>query len=738
MKALSKRLGIGTISSILNLMLLMLILILIAVGAFFIANTLSPLNLEQKMDHSTTVYSRQGEVLRQFSNSQGVFRIPIKHRMIKGQAVRPVSNVYLTALLEYEDKYFYYHPGVNPFSLLRAFIQQLSHGRVISGGSTLTMQVARLLYPYQRSYWGKIVQIFRAIQIELAYSKEDILDLYLTHTPMGGNIEGVEAGAQRYFGKSAQNLNLTESLTLVVLPQRPSSTRPDRHPQRALMARNKVLHRVSKALALTESATTLLANSPLGASRYLSPVMSPLLARKLHLSQPNIAEFDTFVDHTLQSSIESLISKRSTDWPSTLSSAVLIMDNETGEVLAYKGSADFTNLRRYGHVDMIHAIRSPGSTLKPFIYGMALEKQLVHSGSLMMDIPTSHGSYQPQNFNRHFSGPIRMDKALQRSKNSTAVQLLNWLGPEQFLTFLNDSQIALKADDANLTIALGGIGTNLSGLVSLYSSLAREGKALHPRYELQDRTIQHTILTPEASWIVFDILSQIPPPHRFAPAHGRKVAWKTGTSYGFRDAWSIGVSPQYTVGVWVGKPDGSPNVGQTGATQAAPIMFDVFDLLPPESKPLIKPLNVSSTIACWPSGLLKSHIDEKYCLRPQPAWVIEKQAPPTLRYQEPFSTLHQWPEPLLQWSLSKGIPLNHVLNTPQKNIAILSPQNAVQFFPYSGQVLPLRANILGANWYLNDRPLPDPQIEFDLLKSGTYRLTACLTHCDHVEIQIYK
>lgn len=385
----------------------------------------------------------------------------------------------------------------------------------------------------------------------------------------------------------------------MVLPQRPSSTRPDRHPKLALTARNKVLYRVSEALALTDSTTHLLASSPLGASRYLSPVMSPLLARRLRSNQPNLAEFDTFINHTLQSSIEALISKRSTDWSSTLSSAVLVMENATGEVIAYKGSADFANLRRYGHVDMVQAIRSPGSTLKPFIYGMALEKQLIHSGSLMMDIPIAHGNYQPQNFNRYFSGPIRMDKALQLSKNSTVVQVLSLLGSEEFLSFLNTSQIPLKADDANLSFALGGVGTNLEGLVSLYSSLVKEGVAVKPRYLEGETTSQNKLLTPEASWILFDILSQIPPPQRFAPAHGRKVAWKTGTSYGFRDAWSIGVSPRYTVGVWVGRPDGSPNVGQTGAKQAAPIMFDVFDLLPPESKPLIKPINVSSSIVCW-------------------------------------------------------------------------------------------------------------------------------------------
>ncbi|EGU56676.1 penicillin-binding protein 1C [Vibrio nigripulchritudo ATCC 27043] len=714
------------------------VMVVLAILSFFVANALSPLDFEEKFDHSTTVYSRNGEVLRQFSNSKGIFRIPIHHQIEEGNVSRPVSEVYLSALLEYEDKYFYYHPGFNPFSLARALAQQVVNGRVISGGSTITMQVARMFYPYERSYWGKVEQIFRALQLELHYSKEEILDLYLTHTPMGGNIEGVEAGAQRYFGKSAQDLNLTEALTLVVLPQRPTSTRPDRHPERALAARNKVLKRVQSELALTDETLKLLLATPLDASRYFPPVLSPLLARRLHLASPEQPTFSTFVDQTLQASIEDLITQRSVSWSTALSSAVLVMDNESGEVIAYKGSADFNNLRRYGHVDMVHALRSPGSTLKPFIYGLALEKRLVHSGSLLMDIPISHGDYQPQNFNRYFSGPIRLDRALQLSKNATVVQVLSQLGSQQFLDWLTSSHIPLKANDPNLTVALGGVGTNLSGLVSLYSALARQGTAVHPRYVKDAPSHVTPLLSPSASWVIFDILSQIPPPERFAPAYGRKVAWKTGTSYGFRDAWSIGVSKKYTVGVWVGRPDGSPNVGKTGAKQAAPIMFDVFDLLPSESEPILKPENVTASEVCWPSGLMKNSVESEHCISAQPAWLIDEQAPPTLRFQEPLNTLHKWPTPLLQWSLAKGVSLTDETESATKKVKILSPQSGMQFFPYPNQTFQLKASREPVDWYLNDVPIEKSILTFDSMPTGSHTLTACSIQCDSVDIYVYK
>jgi len=714
------------------------VITLLLITAVFIANILSPLSLSQRFDTATTVYSENGEILRQFANSKGIYRLPITHENVNGKIVRPISSDYLVALLEYEDKYFYYHPGFNPLSLLRALSQRVLNGKIISGGSTITMQVARMFYPYQRTYLGKIEQIFRAIQIEMEYSKEEILDLYLTHTPMGGNIEGVESAARRYFGKPANALNITESILLVVLPQRPSALRPDRHPERALVARNKVLKRVQGALGLSSQEFEQLKTSPLEAKRYYSATMAPLLARHLASSHPKQRKFVTHINHTLQYSVEHLLQQSMQLWPERLSAAVMVMDNTTGNVVAYKGSADFSNFERYGHVNMAQALRSPGSTLKPFIYGLALDQRIVHSGSLLMDIPYSYGNYQPQNFNHYFSGPIRLDTALQLSKNAPVVQVLNHLGSQSFIDLLEKTEQTFKIPDANLTIALGGIGTNLTSLVSLYSSLARQGKSITPRYLTSETATETELLSPEASWIIFNTLSKIPPPNRFNSAHHRQIAWKTGTSYGFRDAWSIGTSANYTVGVWIGRPDGAPNVGKTGAKQAAPIMFDIFDLLPKESTTLPKPALVTKEITCWPSGLLASQVNKKECIVTQPAFVIDEQAAPTLKIRENYAKLHQWPQPLADWAQARNIPLTYKTATTTTKVKILSPENNMQFFPYPNQKLPLKATLSTVTWFLDDMPLTVPELNFNNLKTGTYRLTACSEECDTTSFKVFK
>jgi penicillin-binding protein 1C len=367
-----------------------------------------------------------------------------------------------------------------------------------------------------------------------------------------------------------------------------------------------------------------------------------------------------------------------------------------------------------------------------------MDTQLVHSGSLLMDVPISHGQYQPQNFNHHFSGPIRLDTALQLSKNAPVVQVLSHLGSDRFIDWLQRSPITLVADNPDLTVALGGVGTTLESLVTLYSSLPRQGVAITPRYTPDQTQHETSLLSPAASWVLFDILSNIPPPQRFSAAYRRKVAWKTGTSYGFRDAWAIGVSQRYTVGVWVGRPDGAPNVGQTGASQAAPILFDIFDLLPPEKGIVIQPNNVRLATTCWPSGLLQSQLHPQHCLSAQPAWLIDDQAPPTLRFKESFHTLHQWPIQLKQWALAQGVALNQPQPVKREKVAVIKPSAASQFFPYAGQKLPLEANQDGVKWFLNDAPLMAAELDFDHLKQGSYTLTACKDSCDSIQFLVHK
>ncbi|MBF9003587.1 penicillin-binding protein 1C [Vibrio nitrifigilis] len=704
--------------------------ILSAAMLWGVLNVFFPLNLTQHTDHSVTVYASDGNVLRQFASSKGIYRIPITHEH--------VSHWYIDSLLEYEDKYFFHHIGVNPFALVRAAAQRLYYGHIISGGSTLTMQVARLFYPHPRTYFGKIEQMFRALQLEAHYSKEQILNFYLTYAPMGGNIEGVEAASQRYFAKHASELSPTEAATLVALPQKPSVYRPDRYPQRAISARNKVLERVAPSLSISPKMLVLLMQTPMTAYRRPVPLHAPLLARELKQHWPLEHDIHTFIRFTLQNDVENILSQYTRRWSAPLSASVIIMDSHTGHVLAYKGSADLNDAARFGYVDMTKAWRSPGSTLKPFIYGLAIDKGLVTSGSLMSDVPRSFDGYRPQNFDRRFNGAMRLDTALQKSQNIPAVQTFNALGPDTFMQALKQANIKLLVDKPNLAMALGGEGARLIDLVSLYSALANGGKVVSPRFTAND--VQHSppLLSPQSSWIIHSILEKIAPPDRVKAAHSRHIAWKTGTSYGYRDAWAIGTSYQYTVGVWVGRPDGAPYVGQTGANQAGPLLFDIFDMLPAEDKALPKPEHVTQETICWPSGLDSALVKDNDCKQKQHVWTIDHRTPPTLRQDSGWDHLHQWPQSLVNWSKKTG---RDIIDRSQpaktRHIAILSPTNHSQIFSYPGQQLPLTASEDTVSWYIDDQAITSNQLSLDAITKGTHKISACHDTCASIEVTVY-
>ena len=693
---------------------------------FFILNLLYPINVEDKKDAATTVYSAEGEVLRQFANKQGIYRIET--------TTDDVSPFYITALLEYEDKYFYSHPGVNVFSLIRALGQQIINGRIISGGSTLTMQVARLLYPNKRSYVGKLQQIFRALQLELYYSKNEILNLYLTYAPMGGNIEGVESASQRYLGKSAKHLTETEGALLVVLPQRPTTYRPDLHPQSALRARNKVLNRLYSAKLISETNLAYYLQEPVKRQNKSFKMLAPLLARKLKVGKTKESNINSNISHMIQTDVENVLTQRMQVSDHRLSAAVLVMRNNDGNVLAYKGSAEFFNNNRFGHVDMVQAVRSPGSTLKPFIYAQAMDRGLIHSKSLLTDVPMRFGDYSPQNFDSTFDGAVEMDVALKLSKNVPVVLVLKELGAANFYKNLTSAGINLRVDVPNLSIALGGASTTLKDLVTLYSAIGRGGQMIFPRLSANSATKETRILSKESSWIIKDILSQIPPPDRAVPAYNRTVSWKTGTSYGYRDAWAIGTSDDYTVGVWIGRPDGAPFVGQTGASQAAPVLFDIFDLLPKDINTSTRPANVKTIEICWPSGLSKAYIKTADCISSYSALTINGKTPKTIKKHGGLKYLNQWPQVLQNWMQSK----DYKIMTSKKSIKITQPQDGIQLFMGRKQSFEAKANIENATWFLNDKLLPNNKINLNQLKFGQQKITACFEdECDSVEFELY-
>ncbi|PRA58601.1 MULTISPECIES: peptidoglycan glycosyltransferase PbpC [Pseudomonas] len=615
--------------------------VLLLVALLWLADRIWPLPLP-KDDLARVVLAEDGTPLWRFADANGVWRYPVR--------TDEVSPYYLDALLTYEDRWFYQHPGVNPLALGRAAWQNLSGGRVLSGGSTLSMQVARLLDPHSRTLPGKLRQLWRTGQLEWHLSKEQILNLYLNRAPFGGTLQGVAAASWAYLGKSPRHLTHAEAAMLAVLPQAPSRLRPDRHPARAQIARDKVLRRLAEFNVWPQAAVDEALEEPLLLAPRLEPSLAPLLARRLNRpdSPPLIR---TTLDATLQRRLEDLLLGWRARLPERTSAAILVVEEQTMAVRAYLGSVDINDARRFGHVDMISALRSPGSTLKPFLYGMALDAGLIHSESLLQDVPRRYGDYRPGNFSMGFSGPVPASSALSTSLNLPAVQLLEAYGPKRFAAEMRTGGMPLALPamaEPNLSLILGGAGSRLEDLVSGYRAFARGGKSANIRLQPDDQLRERPLLSPGSAWIVRRILSGQARPDRDPRAElvQRPVlAWKTGTSYGFRDAWAIGVGPRYLIGIWIGRPDGTPVPGQFGLASAAPLMLQVHDVLTNRDsqrgisaavQPV--PANVSVAAICWPLGQPMSRSDPN-CRRQRFAWTLDGTTPPTLQaMDQPLGT----------------------------------------------------------------------------------------------------
>lgn len=590
-----------------------------------------PPPLPKSRDTSTLVVARDGTPLRAFADAEGVWRYPAD--------AQTISPLYLQALLTYEDRWFHCHPGINPWAMLRAGKQMLVERRIVSGGSTLTMQVARILDPHTRTPWGKLKQVLRALQLEAHLSKAQILDLYLERAPYGGTIEGVEAASWAYLGKPAARLSHAEAALLAVLPQSPSRLRPDRHPEAAQRARDKVLARMAELGVWSAEDVADARIEPVVTRALQQPLHAALLAQRLHGQQPRAAHIQTTLDSGLQRTLEERMAAYFSQLPERTSAALLVMDNATLEARAYVGSVAFADKPRLGHVDMVQAWRSPGSTLKPFLYGMALDDGLIHSESLLVDAPQSFGGYRPGNFDAAFNGPVGAATALRLSLNVPAVDLLDRVGPSRFAARLNNAGIKLhfpRGAQPNLALILGGTGARLEDLVGAFAALNREGIAGRVRYTPDDALIERRLVSPGAAWIVRDILESNPRPGygtgTFDTGSRPLVAWKTGTSYGYRDAWAIGGTRRYTVGVWVGRPDGTPLPGQYGAVTALPLMFEVIDSLPRQpgdNATRAMPASVSEQEVCWPLGIAAAQTPPAMCQRRMKALVLDEALPPT-------------------------------------------------------------------------------------------------------------
>jgi penicillin-binding protein 1C len=545
-------------------------LLLMGVFAAWVVS-LGPLPLAQARQVSTTIVDRNGKLLRAYAMADGRWRLPV-------DAKTGVDPGYLKLLLSYEDQRFYSHGGVDPIALGRAAFQLVTRGHIVSGGSTITMQLARLMEPRrERSVYAKLRQMVRALEIERQLNKDQILDLYLALAPFGGNLEGVRAASIAYFGREPKRLSLAESALLVALPQSPETRRLDRYPDMARAARDRVLDRMVEDGRVPEEDAASAKAAPVPRLRKPMPILAPHSADQAIAIVKDTDVIRLTLDSSLQKVLEALARDRAVALGPNISVAIVAVDNETGDVLARIGSSDYFDDRRAGQVDMTRAVRSPGSTLKPFIYGLAFEDGFVHPESLIEDRPIRFGSYAPENFDMTFQGTVPVRKALQLSLNVPAIVLLDRVGASRLSSRLKQAGagLVLPKDEApGLAMGLGGVGVTLQDLVQLYSGLARLGTTRPLREIAKDEPRDSLRLMDQvAAWQVGNVLIGTPPPEN--AAHNR-IAFKTGTSYGYRDAWSVGFDGRITIGVWVGRPDGAPVPGLVGRTAAAPILFDAF------------------------------------------------------------------------------------------------------------------------------------------------------------------
>lgn len=623
--------------------------ILLLLVALWLLDRLFPPPLPSGND-GFIVLARDGSPLRAWPGSDGAWRYPV--------TPAEVSPRYIDALLGYEDRWFRWHPGVNPASLARAAWQWATTGRIVSGGSTLTMQVARILEPVPRTPRGKLRQIVRALQLEWRLSKDDILTLYLNHAPMGGIVEGVEMASRAYLGKPSRDLSYAEAALLATLPRAPSRLRPDRAPQAAQIARDRVLARLERFDIWSSDVVADARIEPVIAQKLQGAWLAPLAAERLRsrarkAGAAGLTRVASTLDRELQATVERLLADRASVLPPRVSIAALVVDAATLEVRAYAGSADFSDNARGAHVDMVRGVRSPGSALKPFLYAMALDDGLIHSESLLIDAPQAFGGYQPGNFQADFSGPVSVSEALQRSLNVPAVDLLDQIGPARFAARLAQAGIKPRiatGEQPNLSLILGGAGVTLEELVGGYRALAAGGLAGKSRLT-PDAPVEETRLMSEgAAWIVRDILEGGGHPDRpFIEGGGAApLAWKTGTSFGFRDAWAVGVSGRYALGVWLGRPDGTPNPGFFGANVAAPLLKDIAAALPRELiPPRERPASVQPVDICWPLGTAAADTPAPLCHRRRAAWSLAGAVPPTRPDRIDGSSLRQtlWIDP---------------------------------------------------------------------------------------------
>jgi penicillin-binding protein 1C len=584
------------------------ITILVLVLLFFILNWLFP--LPDKIEYSTIVTDNKGEVVNAYLTSDQKWRMKTE--------LDEISPLLRKTIVAKEDRYFYAHPGVNPFAVTRAMFKNIFRMKRTSGASTITMQVARALEPRKRNMISKIIEMFRAFQLELKYSKDEILQMYLNLVPYGGNIEGVKSASQLYFRKNPDHLSLAEITALSIIPNRPSSLVMGKNNDKIVEERNRWLKKFAKEKLFTEKEIEDALAEPLIASRGTVPHYIPHLSYKLKtsLSRSSNAELvKTNIDLNTQLKTEKLVEDytRIQKLRNINNAAVMIIDNRTHRVITYVGSSSFKDSLDGGQVNGANAVRQPGSTLKPLLYALCFDEGLLTPKTVMTDVAVNYQGYAPENYDQKFNGYVSVEYSLEHSLNIPAVKSLKMLGHEKLVRKLiqcNFKQIERDQRKLGLSMILGGCGTTLEELTGLFSTFASNGNYVSPAY-LQNDTgqIGKNIISPAANFMINEILSKVDRPdfplNWSSTERMPKIAWKTGTSYGKRDAWSIGYNRNFTVGVWVGNFSGVGVADLSGANVATPLLFKIFNTIDYDSDEewFVQPKDCDIRQVCSETGL---------------------------------------------------------------------------------------------------------------------------------------
>ncbi|MDF2189446.1 penicillin-binding protein 1C [Paraflavitalea sp. CAU 1676] len=571
--------------------------------------------LPDNVEYSTIITDSKGEVVHAFLTKDEKWRMKT--------TLDEISPLLRKTIVEKEDHYFYSHPGVNLLAIGRAMAKNLFRLKRTSGASTITMQVARALEPKKRTYANKLVEVFRAFELEWKYSKDEILQLYLNLVPYGGNIEGVKSASTLYFNKNPDHLSLAEITALSIIPNRPSSLVIGKNNDRIVQERNRWLKKFAADKVFTEKEISDALDEPLNATRHEVPKLVPHLAWQLKKQGGDIIA--TYIDMHKQTQVENLVEDyiRSLRLKNIRNAAVVVINNQTHQVVSYIGSAGFYDTLDGGQVNGAAAIRQPGSTLKPLLYGLCIDEGLMTPKAVITDVAVNYEGYAPENYDKQFNGYVTVEYALEHSLNIPAVKAMRMLGKDKLIQKLgacNFRQIKKDQPKLGLSMVLGGCGATLEELTGLYSTFAHEGKYYRPLYTRSvDDTMAATtlvdrngyrVISPAATFMINEILSKVNRPdfplNWQSTEHMPKIAWKTGTSYGRRDAWSIGYNRNYTVGVWVGNFSALGIPELSGANVATPLLFKVFNTIDYDSDQewFTRPQDCDSRIVCSETGML--------------------------------------------------------------------------------------------------------------------------------------